>query len=395
MAASMPSRSRASGSAWSIAGWHDRLLDRRDRLLADVRFQRWATRFWPTRWIARRRSRALFDLCAGFVYSQVLLAAVRLRLLERLAASPRGLAELPALLDLPEPATRRLVAATHALGLTQPRAAGRIGLGPHGAAMLANPGIAAMIEHHAMLYADLADPVALLRGGRSATALGAYWPYAGSDDPATLPVERTRAYTRLMAASQPLVAAEVLDAYPLGGHRRLLDLGGGDGSFVRAVADRHPSLALELFDLPSVAAQARSALAAAGLAERVAVHGGDLWRSPLPEGADLVTLVRVVHDHDDDRVRALLARVHAILPPGGSLLIAEPMAGAPGAEPIGDAYFGFYLLAMGTGRARPPETLIAMLRDAGFATARIVPTRNPLLTGLIHARRAEESVAYA
>ena len=395
MAASMPSRSSLSGSPRSIVGWQDRLLDRRDKLLASVRFQRWATRFWATRWIARRRSRALFDLCAGFVYSQVLLATVRLRLLERLAQAPRGLAELPALLDLPETATRRLIAATNALGLTQPRAAGRIGLGPHGAAMLANPGIAAMIEHHAMLYADLADPVALLRGTVPATALGAYWPYAGSDDPTALPVERTAAYTRLMAASQPLVAAEVLDAYPFGGHRRLLDLGGGDGSFLRAVADRHPQLALELFDLPSVAEQARAALAQAGRAERVVVHGGDLWRSPLPEGADVVTLVRVVHDHDDDRVRALLARVHAILPPGGSLLIAEPMAGAPGAEPMGDAYFGFYLMAMGTGRARSPATLIAMLRDAGFATARIVPTRNPLLTGLIHARRAEESVRYA
>ena len=44
--------------------------------------------------------------------------------------------------------------------------------------MLGNPGIAAMVEHHAALYADLADPVALLRGDESDRRLARYWPYA-------------------------------------------------------------------------------------------------------------------------------------------------------------------------------------------------------------------------
>ncbi len=45
-------------------------------------------------------------------------------------------------------------------------------------------------------------------------------------------------------------------------------------------------------------------------------------------------------------------RAHDALPPGGTLLIAEPMAGTPGAEAMGDAYFGLYLWAMGSGRPR-------------------------------------------
>jgi demethylspheroidene O-methyltransferase len=67
--------------------------------------------------------------------------------------------------------------------------------------------------------------------------------------------------------------------------------------------------------------------------------------------------VRVVHDHDDERVLALLRAVRAALPPGGTLLLAEPMAGTPGAQAMGDAYFGFYLLAMGSGRPRTPQRL--------------------------------------
>ena len=63
--------------------------------------------------------------------------------------------------------------------------------------------------------------------------------------------------------------------------------------------------------------------------------------------------MRVVHDHDDGAALHLMRAVHAALPRGGRLLLAEPMAGTPGAERMGDAYFGFYLLAMGSaGRGR-------------------------------------------
>ncbi|MEN0075545.1 MAG: methyltransferase, partial [Paracraurococcus sp.] len=69
-----------------LPGALDRLRDLREGLVADPRFRRWAARFPLTRPVARRRTRALFDLCAGFVYSQVLLACVRLRLCELLRA---------------------------------------------------------------------------------------------------------------------------------------------------------------------------------------------------------------------------------------------------------------------------------------------------------------------
>jgi demethylspheroidene O-methyltransferase len=110
------------------------------------------------------------------------------------------------------------------------------------------------------------------------------------------------------------------------------------------------------------------------------VHGGDFTADPLPEGADLVSLVRVLHDHDDAVVLALLRRVRAVLPKGGRLLIAEPMSATAGAEPAGDAYFGFYLLAMGRGRPRRPDELQALLAEAGFSGARLLPTHTPLLT---------------
>jgi demethylspheroidene O-methyltransferase len=90
-----------------------------------------------------------------------------------------------------------------------------------------------------------------------------------------------------------------------------------------------------------------------------------------------------VHDHDDGPALALLKVARAALPPGGTLLLAEPMAGTPGAEPIGDAYFGFYLLAMGSGRPRTKPELAAMLAEAGFSRVREPRTRRPMLVRLL------------
>lgn len=363
----------------------------RDRLLASPRFRALAAAFPLTRPIARRRAAALFDLCAGFVYSQVLLACVRLGLLERLARGPRAEAELAAALALAPEALARLLAAAAGLGLVERRgpAGGEPawGLGPQGAAFLGTPGLAGMVEHHALLYADLADPVELLRRPPGAARLARYWPYAGAAAPERLGPAEVAPYSALMAASQPAVAAEILDAYPVARHRRLLDLGGGEGAFLVAAAARAPHLALVLVDLPAVAERARQRLAAAGLGERVEVVGADFRRAALPAGADLVTLVRVLHDQDDADALALLRAAHAALVPGGTVLVGEPMAGTRGAERVGDAYFGFYLLAMGRGRPRRPEEVAGLLRAAGFVRPRLRRTGLPLVASVMTARR--------
>jgi demethylspheroidene O-methyltransferase len=69
------------------------------------------------------------------------------------------------------------------------------------------------------------------------------------------------------------------------------------------------------------------------------------------------------------------------------VLIAEPMARTGGAEPMGEAYFGFYLLAMGSGRPRSPDELRRMLTEAGFVSVRSLRTRQPLQTGALVAVR--------
>ena len=366
--------------------WSEQLRAVRDRWLSNPVFRRRAAAFPLTRPIARRRARELFDLCAGFVYSQVLLACTRLGLFDILAEGPQTAEELARRTSLPEEAARQLLRAASSLRLVARRSGDRFGLGDLGAAMVGNTAVAAMVEHHSLLYADLQDPVALLRGEHKDTNLSRYWPYAGSELPARLKVESVAGYTALMSASQPLVAEEVLDAYPMERHRCLLDVGGGDGTFIAAAAERAPDLRLLLFDLPAVADRARLRFATAGLAQRAEAIGGDFLSDRLPRGADIASLVRVIHDHDDGRALTILRAVRRALPPDGTLLLAEPMAGTPGAEPMGEAYFGFYLLAMGRGQPRSFKELTALLAQAGFGGIRLLPNRMPLQTRLVVAR---------
>lgn len=283
--------------------------------------------------------------------------------------------------------------ATTALGSSNANAF--IGLGMLGAVVVGNKAITAMVMHHKSVYQDLADPVALLRDPSRTTQLREYWAYTRESmgEPSqpkaagpALTMQQVSDYSELMAASQPLVAEQVLAAYDFSRHRCLLDMGGGQGAFLSAVAKAHPQLRLMLFDLPAVVQKARSVLADQGLSGRISFHGGSFFSDPVPTGADLISLVRVLYDHSDERVMTILKSARrALSAQGGWLLLAEPMSGTPGAEAMGDAYFGLYLLAMGKGRARTPDELRRLLAAAGFQRVESIPTRLPLQTGLMRA----------
>jgi len=360
--------------------WLERLRSRRDRLVADPRFQRWALKNPITRPLARRGARAGLDLAAGFVYSQVLVACAQLKLFDALRDGPLGVDALATRLTLSEPATRRLLEAAASLGLAERRGGG-YGLGLLGAAFAGNSQALAIVEHQPLLYADLTDPVALLRQEKRG-GLADYWPYSDGGAPETLSAQQVAPYSAFMAATQPLVAQEALDAYDMSRHRRLLDIGGGEGAFLAAAGARAPHLQLALFDLPAVAERARKRLESAGLLARTEIHGGDFLSDALPQGADVATLIRIVHDHDDSSALKLLRNVRKALAPGAMLLIIEGMSGVKGAEPL-DAYYGFYTLAMGRGEPRRVEAIEALLRESGFGKFRLLRNALPALASIL------------
>ena len=369
----------------SDLSWRTRLVLRRNAILGSARFQAWASR-WPVfRSVARYRAGRQFDLIAGFVYTQVAYLFVETGLIRALRAQPHDLGGVQALTGLDAAAALRLLRAGEALGMAQAPQEGLWTLGQTGAELSANDGAMAMVKHHALLYRDLAEPLdALRRRPGEGSALSAFWTYAapdGSDQSAT-------PYSQLMAATQPMVWQQIIGRYRFDSHRRMLDVGGGSGGFVEAVGAHSPGLEFGIFDLPEVVPLAGERFAGSALAPRVTLHPGSFRTDPIPTGYDLVTLVRILHDHDDDIAQALLGSIFESLPDGGKLLIIEPMARTRGAEAMGDGYFGLYLWAMGSGRPRPFAEIAGMARKAGFAGVAEIDTPLPIIARALLADKA-------
>jgi demethylspheroidene O-methyltransferase len=372
--------------------WLDMLSVFRDKLLSKPGMYRFALSNPLTRWFTQHRTRQVFDVMAGFVHSQVLLACVRLKLFEKVMKEPKTLQELSQLTHVPEAGLQRLIQSALALNLLEQRSAYRYGLGPLGSVIAMDEGIKAMIEHNNLLYHDMVDPVAILQDSWSGQ-LNDYWPYAQeqSADAAHRVEHASDAYAKyseLMAASQTFVIEEILSSYLFHEHHGVLDVGAGKGRFACALAKKYPSVDVSIFDLPHVTQVSRQLIEQKGLSSRIKVHAGDFTNDVLPEGADLATLVRIAHDHNDDVLLGLLKSIFASLPAGGTLLLAEPMAIEPGEKPHGDAYFHFYLLAMGSGRLRTPSELMHLMKLAGFTHLETVPNAMPVHTRILLGRKS-------
>ena len=242
------------------------------------------------------------------MYSQILFACVRLKLFELLAEGPLTADQIAARLAVPLDSTERLLEAAVSLHLVERRPLRSLRAGRLGAALVGNPAVGAMVEHHTSALRGPARSrrLAAGRAATDGTVAG-----TGPTRPATswrrsAPDACSTDYTTLMSSSQPLVSDEILDAYPLGRHRCLLDVGGGDGSFLIEAAKRHAHLHWCCSTCRPWRSAREQRFAALGLGSRARAIAGDFLTDPLPAGADVVSLVRVVHDHDDDAAMALL-----------------------------------------------------------------------------------------
>jgi demethylspheroidene O-methyltransferase len=289
--------------------------------------------------------------------------------------------------ELDSTRTLRLLEAASGLGLLERRPRRHWGLGPQGAVLISDPGLRAMSLHHRALYEDLAKPLELLRDPDRETTLAKLWPYAQSDIPSAAKADDVREYTALMADSQRMIAEQVLDAFDFSPHRALLDIGGGNGTFLSRVHQAHPQLELALFDLPGVIELAGQRAANGDLPANIELHGGSFHSDSFPGVHDLISLIRIIHDHDDEPAQALLNKAFDALQPGGRLLLAEPMLSRKDEGGTLGNYFRFYLMAMGSGRPRSPAELKRMLKQAGFERIRRHRTSVPMICSVMSAER--------
>lgn len=157
-----------------------------------------------------------------------------------------------------------------------------------------------------------------------------------------------------------LTSRHVVAAFDLSRFSRLVDLGGSSGHLALAARERHPALQACVFDRPAVIAVARDIVGS-----RAELVAGDFFRDPLPP-ADLYALGKVLHNCDPRRASRLLARIHAALPGGGALLIAERLLDEDGLGPQSVLLSSLNMLVATGGCERTFSGYRALLVAAGF-----------------------------
>lgn len=156
--------------------------------------------------------------------------------------------------------------------------------------------------------------------------------------------------------------------------KRLLDVAGGKGTFVTALAERHDTMELGLFELPGVCEEARAFLTLRGLDQRVALHPGDLFRTPLPRDYEVIYFSNVFHDWSDEVCTSLAREAFAALPPGGRIFLHEMLLNDDRSGPRTVALFSFMMLLTTRGRQFTAQELCTLLTEVGFERPQVIPS---------------------
>jgi acetylserotonin N-methyltransferase len=173
-------------------------------------------------------------------------------------------------------------------------------------------------------------------------------------------------------SSPPVVAA-----FDLAPFHTLVDLGGATGHLVMAACERYPGLRGIVYDLAPAIEEARPHLAASPVRERIELIAGDFFHDPLPE-ADLYALGRILHDWSDERAAELLRRIHAVLPAGGAVLIADRILDDDHTGPAPALMQSLNMLVCTEGRERSGPEFRALLGACGFENVQTRRTGTPL-----------------
>jgi phospholipid N-methyltransferase len=166
--------------------------------------------------------------------------------------------------------------------------------------------------------------------------------------------------------------------YDFSRHRRVLDLGGGTGSFLMAILRQHPTLACTLFELPSVASVARRRLATTPLAQDLQIVEGDFFQDQIPMDHDAIIIANVWHNYSPERNVELLRRVRQSVAEETRLLLVDFWTDPTHTQPLAAALMvGGFLLTTGEGDVYSVEEVHGWLQATRWRPVTHVPLGGP------------------
>ncbi|MCY4369405.1 MAG: methyltransferase, partial [bacterium] len=186
--------------------------------------------------------------------------------------------------------------------------------------------------------------------------------------------EQARAFLEALDVLARIGGPPLHELYELAPGKRVLDVGGGLGTYARLLSEAGSHVTL--VDYPLVAGWASQELEGTG----VNVVGVDVFEHPCcgvtPGSMDAALVSHLVHDLTEDRAMELLQRVRLAIAPGGQVVVNDFAADSgPGAF---GALFDVMMRVETGGAAHSRATLESMLAGAGFDGIRRLPYDDPL-----------------
>jgi hypothetical protein len=179
-----------------------------------------------------------------------------------------------------------------------------------------------------------------------------------------------------MAAHTDRFAAAVAEVCDFDRFASVVDVGGGDGTFLARILTAHPRVHATLLDQPHVIARAAASFESLGLSSRCRAAAGDFFVS-VPEGGDAYLLKSILHDWDDKGSADILHTCRKAMKSTSRLLVVEHVIGPPNTGPEGK-FADLHMLVLTGGRERTRDEFAALFGQSGFRLVSVTPTSTPL-----------------
>ena len=187
--------------------------------------------------------------------------------------------------------------------------------------------------------------------------------------------EARRIFDAAMTSRSGIENTAIVAAYDFSQVDKVVEVGGGQGSLLRAILDISPNTKGVLFDQPHVIATARSRSNDEGRPHRCEFMAGDFF-SAVPDGGDLYVVKKVIHDWDDERAQQILIHCRKAMTEKGRLLLIEPLV-PTGNEPSFNKLLDLLMLVWTSGGLERTEAEHrVLLASAGFDLRRVIPTQS-------------------
>ena len=162
-------------------------------------------------------------------------------------------------------------------------------------------------------------------------------------------------------------AVSVAKRFPLREGERVLDLGGGPGTYAVEWAKRCPGARLTVFDTPETLAVTRKILKEKGASRLVALREGDFLRDRLGGPYDFIWISQILHAYSEKECVSLLRKARKAATPGGRVAVQEFLLEKSGTFPPGPAFFSVHMVAVTEGgKAYTAREIASLFRAAGY-----------------------------